>query len=803
MNYLALAILLIGSSILLDAGETQTAETVISVPTPHPPYFREMRDRSSQIAINGRFVAGIWTLQDGNNRIATAISADSGTIWSAPTLFDRQRESDHISSHSDVCVAPDSLATAIVRYSKRTLTAALQNWGLYDRRLDQAGSTWTGPRFPMEFVSFDADRWTLLFESPAIASEPESGDTYIAFTARYVSRDSIGGHVAEIRYVGQSEGVWGMVQTLSGPASERARIVFGTDGTMLVYWHDMASGHVVGRRSVDGGRTFGDPIQVGRMVANYSLPPRYLTNEYQQNQVYCQGLLAPHYAAIAVDRSRGPRRGWMYAVWAEAMEGVPEPVVSSASESEPNDIPADANRIEFGQSMAGSSVGTDIAGHNDTDTFYLEGRRGETVHLTGQVTFASMPGNIPYAYCGSGIRLCQWDSPSISRGIVATGAFDHGPYSNAPMIFTLPLDGRYTMNGGFAQANWRIGYALRLQRLLPMPGSVARDHRDIVMVVSRDGGLTWSEKRLVNDDPPWFDNSMPEVAVDGLGRVYVGWYDRRDDPFGLDYHVYWTCSEDGGETFAPSRPLSTRQSVIGPGQWTELGDHWSLVGTEDGIAGAWTFATGEDVGITENEHNIHFRRVSLPVALSVTGLTATTHVQRAELSWRVSSARYLWKFLIGRRPAGQGEFVVIGEVDRSSGGGPLDFSFVDTTVDGADYEYRIEAVLANEVSVFSDPVLAGVPPTPTALELRVRSARAGEPVVFDLASPVRGSVELRIFDVQGSPVRTVGALTVEPGPNEVTWDVRGAGGHPVPAGVYFIEATIGPHRTVLKLVVTR
>jgi hypothetical protein len=653
----------------------------------------------------------------------------------------------------------------------------------------------------MEFLEYEVGRTGQSLDHPALASSEETGDLYVAFTSRTVSRDSVGGHGAEVRFVGQVAGVWGEVQTLSGPASERARIIVGTDGAVLVYWHDMASGQVLGRRSIDGGRAFGDPIVIGRMSANYSLPPRYLASEYRHNRVYCEVELAPHYAAIAVDRSRGPRRGWMYAVWAEALDGELEPIVSSAGEVEPNDVPSRATRMEYGQSMSGSSIGPDLGGGNDSDTFYLEGRRGETVQITGHVTSASMPGNSPYAYCGAGIQLCQWDSPASFQGIVANTGFNHGPLSNAPLIFTLPVDGRYTMNGGFAQANWRISYVLRAQRLTRHPGSVARDHRDIVMVVSRDGGLTWSEKRLVNDDPPWLDNSMPEVAVDGLGRVHVGWYDRRDDPFGLNYHVYWTSSEDGGRTFASSRPLSTRQSVVDPDESTELGDHWSLVGTEDGIAGAWTFATGEDVGITDNEHNIHFRRVSMPVEISVMDVGVSTRVQRADVSWRVSDPAYLWKFRVGRRTAGSGEYGVIGEVERSSpeSGG---YSFVDTTVEGSNYEYRIEAVLANETSVYSEPVVAGVPATPTAFEMRLQSASPGEPVVLGLASPVRGPVALRVFDVQGSPVRSL-EFAVEPGHNQVHWDAKGDAGVQLPAGVYFIEATIETYRDVLKLVLTR
>ena len=62
------------------------------------------------------------------------------------------------------------------------------------------------------------------------------------------------------------------------------------------------------------------------------------------------------------------------------------------------------------------------------------------------------------------------------------------------------------------------------------PGQRARDHRDVFVTSSPDG-LDWSAQSvLVNDDPPNFDNWLPEIAVTGGGQIYVAWYDWRDSP---------------------------------------------------------------------------------------------------------------------------------------------------------------------------------------------------------------------------------------------------------------------------------
>src|SRR5262249_22999421 len=90
-----------------------------------------------------------------------------------------------------------------------------------------------------------------------------------------------------------------------------------------------------------------------------------------------------------------------------------------------------------------------------------------------------------------------------------------------PTIFTAPHTGRYFIRlfAGLGPT----GYELSLRHYVAAPGSAALDQRDIVLVSSRDGGQTWSPKVRVNHDPAGSDQAMPNVAVDGLGRVYVAW----------------------------------------------------------------------------------------------------------------------------------------------------------------------------------------------------------------------------------------------------------------------------------------
>ena len=75
------------------------------------------------------------------------------------------------------------------------------------------------------------------------------------------------------------------------------------------------------------------------------------------------------------------------------------------------------------------------------------------------------------------------------------------------------------------------------------------DDTDIWLVKSSDGGVTWSEPKRVNDDPPGKHQFFTWMTVDqSSGYIYTVFMDRRNhDDHGTD--VYLAYSKDGGENF--------------------------------------------------------------------------------------------------------------------------------------------------------------------------------------------------------------------------------------------------------------
>ncbi|MDQ3949606.1 MAG: glycoside hydrolase [Gemmatimonadota bacterium] len=90
---------------------------------------------------------------------------------------------------------------------------------------------------------------------------------------------------------------------------------------------------------------------------------------------------------------------------------------------------------------------------------------------------------------------------------------------------------------------------------------------EIYLSYSADQGRTWSRPVVISDDPPYSDGRrpnhfMPTVAVNKDGVVGVSWYDRREHPDNLGWHVRFRASLDGGETWLPSIRVSTASNDI-------------------------------------------------------------------------------------------------------------------------------------------------------------------------------------------------------------------------------------------------
>jgi hypothetical protein len=86
------------------------------------------------------------------------------------------------------------------------------------------------------------------------------------------------------------------------------------------------------------------------------------------------------------------------------------------------------------------------------------------------------------------------------------------------------------------------------------PPEKPRDDGDVFFIRSVDGGENWSRAARVNDDEGSALQFFPEIARSPDGTLHVMWADMRDDPVQTRYHIYYTQSTDGGDTFGFESP---------------------------------------------------------------------------------------------------------------------------------------------------------------------------------------------------------------------------------------------------------
>lgn len=135
----------------------------------------------------------------------------------------------------------------------------------------------------------------------------------------------------------------------------------------------------------------------------------------------------------------------------------------------------------------------------------------------------------------------------------------------------IAADNSYTSSRGYVYAAYCVN---------PLTTDVA----DINFVRSTDYGVTWSQPVRVNDDNTTTDQWLPAISVDSkTGKVYVSWFDSRDDPANnIQTRIYAAVSTNGGQSFTANAPVSNalfnpnNMAVGQPGGENYIGDYHGI-----------------------------------------------------------------------------------------------------------------------------------------------------------------------------------------------------------------------------------
>jgi hypothetical protein len=309
---------------------------------------------------------------------------------------------------------------------------------------------------------------------------------------------------------------------------------------------------------------------------------------------------------IAVDNSpSSPHFGRIYAGWTDFALGTDSNVMSfsddsGASWSAPVSLP--------GSGFAGQGMWPAVAPNGDAyvalvnRSFELGGRQDQWLYkATGDGTgWQKLPD------IGSQQLIPEDQASSISCGRQAlTGDVRN---LSSPQIGISP------------DASSPAGYVIHATYPYDSDDT-GPDHSNVFYRRSVDGGQTWSDELLLNDDGTSTDQFFPALGVDVDGTVVVSWYDRRLDlAANLAFDRFVTYSTDGGFTWTPNERLSDVSSPVAQTNpnfdslATCYHGDYDQVATADGVAHV-VWSDDRRITVTGPNPDVYYDQVALNPSL--------------------------------------------------------------------------------------------------------------------------------------------------------------------------------------------
>ncbi|HVE47973.1 MAG TPA: sialidase family protein [Acidimicrobiales bacterium] len=183
-------------------------------------------------------------------------------------------------------------------------------------------------------------------------------------------------------------------------------------------------------------------------------------------------------------------------------------------------------------------------------------------------------GALPYlAMDDDGIVSVSWVRRTANMGILPEPRYLSRSADRGRTFTVTQMAPAGDLSNGGAVLAWAPGGTRSgsLHTVYEDKAGVAQGDRDVHYRRSADGGLTWSEPKVLNDDEPsqLFSQLLPTIGAAPDGRLDVTWWDTRD---GLDRYatdVYYATSDDAGRTW--SQNIRVTQSSVNrrTGSWVD------------------------------------------------------------------------------------------------------------------------------------------------------------------------------------------------------------------------------------------
>lgn len=291
-------------------------------------------------------------------------------------------------------------------------------------------------------------------------------------------------------------------------------------------------------RSEDGGRTF-------RTSLVFEAPKENPHRGY-------------NYAPVGAVDPKNPRHvyvGWAQGDWQSQVEPGKAVIAASGDGGETFNDPYDISEKQ-GSEHPWIAVGSDGVVHA---TYWSKGHGKPSAANPAQV-FPNGPRETPTAiyYVRSEDHGKTWVSRELDPG-------NQRWYRPPVIVADRRSDAIYV---AWYTTEERVNFALDRDGL---------SRTDIYLTASTDGGRTWRDRVIVNEDPQRSTNQLlPNLSIAPNGRLDIAWNDFRHSPkdplnpgreSGMD-NIYYTYSTDGGTSFAPNVRVNDRSIDRSVGVWT-------------------------------------------------------------------------------------------------------------------------------------------------------------------------------------------------------------------------------------------
>lgn len=265
---------------------------------------------------------------------------------------------------------------------------------------------------------------------------------------------------------------------------------------------------------------------------------------------------------LSVDQTNGPYGGYVYA----AITGSGGTGVFSRST---NGGTSWSTTYTTSNNIPGVMIAVGPNGSTQGGTVLFVTNTGSTANVTYNFHYSTNGGQTFTA--GASLNVAGYAGTLNAVGRLVINNARHRPY---PMI---AMDNSYGPHRGRAylvySSNRPVGNG---------------NKPDIFLQYSDNKGVTWSSPIQVNDNanPTASDQWFPAVWCEKeTGKLYIKWYDTRENPATYQTGVWATYSTDGGQTFATNQRISNASwtypcPACGANQNCYRGDYDAMMANE-------------------------------------------------------------------------------------------------------------------------------------------------------------------------------------------------------------------------------